>query len=471
MVGVRWAQLDSLRILLKPLAPRRGACYDLSMIKTLHLKLRTSRAHEVRLEETFVRCLLYRNLFLAHGEEELSLDRKYPSCGTQEKLIKDFRPIFDPGESVHTHIFQGAAKRLHLGRAAFFRERKKANKKINLPAMKGKCVSISLKEYGNGFSVVGDDRGIRKLKLSNIGSIPLFGSPRLPKGAGIKTATIKKQTSGYFVSLVYEYEPEAPRTRSGKKQPLFPHSPLQKKPDIRQDVGIDLGIRTFIATSDGDKISCTSLEKRASELRRLNQEKARKEKAHKLSGRKEESRRLFNLRRKIARHHEKTRRVRRDFLRKVASFLVSNYDQIFYEDLEALKMIEKGESKGRGFVRRIHSAAWSSFITILLQRAEGTLSRTQAVDPAWTSCICPYCFNGKRKALSEEKHYCAECGLLEDRDVASAKVIRISGLRPELLSVSKAKLRADKQSLSLAMSRSPHLARSGQVGENHIRRT
>ena len=427
------------------------------MIRTKVFKLKVSPAHEVRLEEIFKSEVLCWNLFLLHAEEEKAKTGKYPSVYDQQKLISEIREQIDPEEKVHTHVFQDVAKRQGLSRTTFLKEMYKKSKGLDFrrsvqpPKIKTKFNSFTLKQYGNGYKFIQKDEFITKIKLTNIGSIPVINPSRLPQGAKICTITIKKRASGFYAYCTYEIEDCKAifKPRSEKKKPMFPYSNVEHNPDIREDIGIDRGVRNSIATSDGDIFTCSLLEQRAKELRKLNKEKDRKVKAHQLSGRKVESRRLTSLRRKIARHHEKTRRIRRDFFFKVASYLSSNYRNIFFEDLSLQKLIKKSTLDGwsRDYRRRLHSAALAGFLSILKQVSETTACKLHAVNPAWTSCICPYCYEGEIKNLSQQQHCCKQCGCVEDRDVAAAKVIKILGVNPKLLSVAKAKLLEMRQSL------------------------
>jgi len=258
-----------------------------------------------------------------------------------------------------------------------------------------------------------------------------------------------RKSSGYFFSITYHFEEKRLEElrlqafQNKKKQPLFPYSKLSHKPAVLSDGGIDLGVATFLATSEGDEFTCSLLETEFQKLRKLNSQKRRKVKEGKKLDRAVESRRLSTLRRQIAKQHEKIQRTRADFLRKVANYLILNYSQIFHEDLDLLRLIEKGKELGHDYERRLHSAALGKFLTYLYQRAEGSFCSLVAVNPAWTSCICPFCLFPKRKKLSERHHHCANCGAMMSRDVAGAKIVKIAGTNPAALSVAKAQLVLD----------------------------
>ena len=404
------------------------------------------RSHCERFSNVLDTCVLFHNAMIIHEQELVASGNKPLSSYDLQAMIKNLRPILDPNEEVHYHILQDIAKRIKLSKAAFFRERKNGNMKINLPKIQSKLTSVSFKEHKNGFKLSFDKNNfINKVKISGVGSIAVRNKMRLPKEARIKCATLKKETTGFFLSVVVEFEEDKSIVRERKVSPLFPYSTLQHKQNINSDVALDLGIGCFVASSDGDKITCPALEERAKEIKALNKQKRIKEAEHKKSERAVESRRLRNLRRKIAKHHGKTRRIRRDFAFKVARYFLFNYSQIFIEDLNVVKIIDKNKPNGHDFVRRIHSAAWNQFIKIL-QDAQGD-ALVHLVNPAWTSCICAYCLAPKVKKLNERLHFCLDCGTIEDRDVMAAKVIKIQGLNPEKLSVPKAWLKSQSVAL------------------------
>ena len=96
----------------------------------------------------------------------------------------------------------------------------------------------------------------------------------------------------------------------------------------------------------------------------------------------------------------------------------------------------------RDFSRRVHSAGWSKFFSLLEYKAVNAGINVQKVQSFWTSQICAYCLSPSPKGLATRNHYCKICGVEEDRDIMSAKVIKISGVNPEKLSVPKAWLEA-----------------------------
>jgi putative transposase len=87
----------------------------------------------------------------------------------------------------------------------------------------------------------------------------------------------------------------------------------------------------------------------------------------------------------------------------------------------------KGLSAGI-LAKVVHDAGWSSFINMLVYKAENAGRQLVKVDPKHTSQECPNCHALEKKSLSERVHRC-DCGLTMGRDHAAAFVILGRGLR------------------------------------------
>jgi len=172
---------------------------------------------------------------LRHVYNSLLNDRKflYETTGngisqySQEKYFAPWRKEFSELADVHSHLLQNAALRVNLAFTAFFR-RVKSGETPGFPRMKGVGAydSLGFKEWGNGVSFKHGN-----LFVSKIGEIkgkfhrPLEGTP--------KTATLRRRAGKWFVCIACEVSPE----------PL----PLSE-----EAVGIDVGLKTFVALSNGE---------------------------------------------------------------------------------------------------------------------------------------------------------------------------------------------------------------------------
>ncbi len=173
-------------------------------------------------------------------------------------------------------------------------------------------------------------------------------------------------------------------------------------------VGIDLGLNSLVATSDGDTIEAPRHARRAQATQR------RRQRA--LARCKRGSKRRWKAKARLAAGSAKIARQRRDHLHKLSRSLVSRYQDIAFEDLNMA-----GLKRGM-LARSVHDAAWSLLVQLVAYKAENAGGSVVLVDPRDTSQTCPGCGTIKAKALSERKHHCG-CGAVLDRDVAAAMVV------------------------------------------------
>jgi putative transposase len=435
------------------------------MIRTIVLKLVPRKQQKAAFEHLFSICWSFYNHFLQERLDLYAKEKKSLSCFEQQKRIKDARTALDPESFVHTHLLQDVCKRIQLAYEAFFRrvrENKEGKRKKapGFPKLKkpGKYRSCTFKEHGNGYKVILKDDLISKVKITNVGSIRVHNRVRLPQGAKFLTGTLLRKADGYYFTLTYSCSSSLVKLIR-KQQPLFPYSDISHKAVMRDSVGIDIGIKDFLSSSDRDKISCAALQREHDELKKLNRVRRNKRRqAEKHLRDPKGSRRYRNLEKKIARQHLKIARVRADFQHKVACWLLHNYHIIFIEKLNIGKILENSFS--RDFSRRIHSAAWSQFFSILKYKADGYGNEVREVEPHWTSQICAYCLEPAPKALQQKEHYCPGCSYEDDRDIVSAKLIRILGYNPEALSVPRARLALEAKASRAKVAEAPTSTRS-----------
>lgn len=174
-------------------------------------------------------------------------------------------------------------------------------------------------------------------------------------------------------------------------------------------VGIDVGLSSLIATSDGETIDAPKFAKKSfRKHRRLQRAVSRR----KLGGK-----RRLKAKQNLSRHSAKTANQRRDFAHKLSRNLVGRYSLIAVEDLNVSGLAKSMLSKP------ICDAAWTQLRAMIEYKAENAGVRVVAVNPRGTSQTCPECGAVAVKALATRIHDCPECGCVLDRDVAAARVI------------------------------------------------
>jgi putative transposase len=211
-------------------------------------------------------------------------------------------------------------------------------------------------------------------------------------------------------------------TRSGKWFVVFccdiPDDPLiteklevsKKEWNFKHEVGIDMGLEKFLATSDNGIVENPRFLKKATRrIKMLQRRLSRKAKG---------SKNRKKGRSKLAREEERAANQRKDFHWKVAHILIATYDLIAIEGLNIKKLL-----KDNPLARNISDAGWGKFIRILGYLAGSAGVLIVVVDPAGTSQECSRCHAIVPKDLSVRIHNCPYCGLVLDRDINSARII------------------------------------------------
>ena len=233
------------------------------------------------------------------------------------------------------------------------------------------------------------------LALENRGhsdSIP----PRTPEEADIKEVTIKKETTGeWFVSFALEPD-----------ETDLPEKPDVNSLDTSNSVGVDLGIQSYIHTSDAKTVDWLTLENESDRLRREQRKLSRKEKG---------SNNYEKQRRKVAKVKRHIRRKVLDYQHKLTTWLVREYDAVFVEDLDVKGMLEQSHN-----AHNKQDAAWRRFITLLEYKAELYGTHVVQVEARGTTKECASCGVETAKPIWVREHSCPSCGFECDRDANAA---------------------------------------------------
>nr|QMP83500.1 MAG: putative transposase [Caudoviricetes sp.] len=215
----------------------------------------------------------------------------------------------------------------------------------------------------------------------------------------IKSVTISKCPSGkYFASILTEQD-IVPKGYTGN------------------EVGIDLGIKDLIITSDGVKfVHPDKITQKANELLKQQQ---------KILARKTKGSNNYELQRiKVAKLHEAIVNIKRDYYHNISNYLVANYDAIYMEDLNVSGML-----KNRKLSRAIHGASWSTLATMIQYKCDWH-HRTFHKINRWfpSSKICSHCEHKMESMdLSVREWQCPNCNTIHDRDHNAAVNIKNQG--------------------------------------------
>jgi putative transposase len=208
----------------------------------------------------------------------------------------------------------------------------------------------------------------------------------------VKTLTIRKRGGKWLACFTCEVEAE-------------------KLPESNESIGIDVGLTYFATLSNGSTVGNPRFFRR--------DEKALAKAARKQAKTAKRSRARRKANKVLSRIHERIRNRRHDFVHQLARRLVNRYDTIAVEKLNVKGMVSANAKQSHGnhcLAKSISDASWSTFRSVLTQKAESAARRLVAVEPAYTSHDCSACGFRVRKKLSERVHACPNCGLVLDRD-------------------------------------------------------
>ena len=187
-------------------------------------------------------------------------------------------------------------------------------------------------------------------------------------------------------------------------------------PSAGRVTGVDLGVKDFAVTSDGDRMANPRhLERRARALARYQRRMARCQRG---------SANRVKAKAKVARAHRKVRNARMDFLHRASARLVRENDVIVIEDLAVANMV-----KNRHLARAISGCGWGEFRRQLAYKCQRHGRRLVIIDRWYPSSkTCSACGHLLAElSLSTRQWTCPSCGARHDRDINAAKNILAAG--------------------------------------------
>jgi len=359
-------------------------------MRTYEYRLYPNREQRRRLDACLETSRLLYNEMLQREKQHYHDTGKFLSKYDLTALFKGRGSLYVPASTV-----QCLADRLQKALKAFLVHR---DEDWGFPRFKSgnQWHSIQLRQVGIDFTPTGRSLKV-PAKLGNAIKIkmhrPLTGTP--------KTCYLVKRANGHWYALIVCDLPAAGDL---------------SHPDDRGAIGLDVGLKVFLADSNGGTAPNPRFF-RASQA-------ALRRKQRRLCARKKGSQRRRKMARSTAQTHLKIERQRRDFHFKTAKRYADAYQTIVVEDLNIQALARSRLAKS------MLDAAWGAFLEILTCKAASAGGQVIRVSPRYTTQKCSKCGELVRKSLSVRTHICASCGYVADRDVNAAQNILKAGAPP-----------------------------------------
>ena len=329
-------------------------------------------------------------------EDHVSLDY----VGTA-KLLTEWRNSEELGFLSEVSIvpLQQSLRHLQKAFSSFWK------KTAKYPKFKSRKNSTLGLEYSkSGFTIKNGDVFVAKIKS------PLNINYSQPiQLENVSTITIKKDRADrWFISMLTEVKIEEKRV-SGKT------------------VGIDVGAKDALILDDGRKINPSDLfdtKKKDAKIKKRQKRLSKKEKG---------SRNRAKARLKLARAYAEKKDAQQDWLHKVTTWLVEEFDVICLEDLNIRGMTRKVKGKGKsaksGLNRSILTHNLSEFRRMVEYKAQWYGKECVAIDRFYPSSKrCSKCGKINQELKLSDRYWACQCGAKHDRDVNAATNIKAAGL-------------------------------------------
>ncbi len=349
----------------------------------LYPKKKQVQALETQLE---THRLLY-NRALAERKDTYEQEQRCVSYPQQSARLKEDRVTNPYLQQTNFSSCQATLRRLDKAFDRFF-ERVKKGETPGYPRFKGKnrYDSFTFPAYGDGCKIK-DGR----LYIQHVGLLKVKWHREIQ--GKIKTVSLKREAGDWYVVFSCDRGEQA------------------VAPSQLPALGIDLGLKAFLMTNEGEEVKPPKYYRHAQRtLRRAQRKVARRKKG---------SKRRAKAVRLLQKQHRHIANQRRNFHYQIARSLVSRYGMIAHEDLNTA-----GIARTR-LAKSTYDVGWTGFLAILRHKAEEAGTTVIAVPPHNTTQMCSACqrLPEVKKTLADRVHVCPFCGYTADRDVNAAQNI------------------------------------------------
>lgn len=359
--------------------------------KAVKLRIYPNNQQDVVLLEKHFGCRRFvYNYFLNLFNENYHQAKKKLSYNKAAKELVELKKETEWLKEVNSQSLQSALKDLDGAYDRFYR------KITEFPQFKSKRKSKASFKVPQHFDIDWEN---------NLITIPKFKTPFKFRGQHkgelikVNSVTISRTPSGkYYASVQGEFD-------------------IQPKPQVEDCIGIDLGIKDLVITSNGDIFpNKRFLKSKLKKLKYIQRQHSRKSKGSSTRER---------WRKRLAIQYEKITNQRLDYLHQITSQLIDENQVICIENLNV-----KGMVKNHKLAQAISDVSWGTLVQMLKYKCEWNLRELVIIDRFYPSSkTCSSCSHLMASMPLDIREWtCPSCGTIHDRDINAAKNILIQGL-------------------------------------------
>ncbi|OYE00599.1 RNA-guided endonuclease InsQ/TnpB family protein [Nostoc sp. 'Peltigera membranacea cyanobiont' 232] len=319
-----------------------------------------------------------------------------PNRWSQQKDLANTKALFPEYKELPLHTLQNVIARVDKTYTRWLKGDKNG-KKSGRPRFKGKgrYRSLTFPDPIKPEHIQG-----KFIQLPKIGKVKAILHRPILDDFKIKTATVTRKADGWYIGLSLE-------------DMTVPSLKTDAIPTPDNTVGIDMGLKFFLVTSDGEEVAIPQYYRKSQKrLKRLQRQLSRKQKGSK--------RRALAVKR-VAKLHQKVANQRRDFHYKTALWLLSKgYKFIAYEHLNIIGLARSRRSR---LAKSILDAGWGQFLAIASLKAANAGGAGLPQNSHKSTIECSDCGQDVPKTLADRWHNC-QCGASYDRDHNAARNIK-----------------------------------------------
>ena len=375
------------------------------MLRAIKIRLYPNKTQEQTLNKVLGCYRFVYNHMLARKQEAYNTDKTNLGLTELSKyfhgtLLKDEQ--FDWLKEQNTKVMNQAIRQMLTAYDNFFKEHKGFPKFKRKKDKQSALFPIGAISKKNTF----DARKITlttKLKNISFRCSDLYHKRLQKYKDNIRSATLSKTKSGcYTLSILID----------------IPKYELVKFKKTNKEIGIDLGVKDFVITSNGEVFENKHFyNKDEKYLTKLQRQLSKKHKG---------SNNFHKQCKRIARVFETITNKKENYIHSVVNYLLSKYDTIYMEDLNT-----SGMMKNHKLAKAIQEVGFFKFKSTLhnkgLQNDKNVVLIGRYYPSSKTCSKCGYVYNGLK--LSERKWQCPNCGSYHDRDYNAALNILREGKR------------------------------------------